>query len=668
MNSTWSPYFDGAMQASCQTRSFAIGPWSFEYANGDLLYIQWNKTEIVRRIYGAVRDESWGTLQPMVTNETFVETSEQISIEFDVSLIRDEIDFHWHGAIRVERDGAITYAFSGLSRSDFRANRIGLCLLHTVDHVVGKRCNYVDGIGLLRAFFFPVSIDPENLASHIASMTYSLDEANDLSIGFSGELFEIEDQRNWIDDSFKTFCRPLSEPRPIEFHAGDTLEQSIALSVVPKHLRSNVASPSNECGVVSKPYAHSLNTLRLGSDLPRNPHPIGLNWESAEAEIDELSWSRLRNLGLAHIRVHLDGDAIESASSLPRFLAIAQRVNAKLEIAVRTTPTNVRRVQEWIAACDGAWVARVMLYSSDAWNTSSELAKAWRDGLNASNQLSELRKMPLFVGTLANFTELNRDRSAIRYGDGVCYSVQPQEHAFDNLSLVETAKVIGQTVESARALAPDMPIAVTPITLRKRVNPYGAAPAENVERGLPLTVDPRQMSLLGAGWTVSALKYLSEAGVGSSTWYEPIGWKGVMESPRGSRNALLFPSTPGMLYPIYYVLREWCRWSGATLIATQSSDRLRFDGAACRYAGETRVMVANLRSEPMVVSIEWSGLQGNSYQTNVRHLDCYSLLDFDSVLAGGNVTLALDSAVEIPLKPFAIAFLSIKEVPHAIAS
>ena len=29
-----------------------------------------------------------------------------------------------------------------------------------------------------------------------------------------GDAFEMEDQRNWADASFKTYVRPLSKPRP----------------------------------------------------------------------------------------------------------------------------------------------------------------------------------------------------------------------------------------------------------------------------------------------------------------------------------------------------------------------------------------------------------------------------------------------------------------------
>ena len=50
-------------------------------------------------------------------------------------------------------------------------------------------------------------------------------------------------------------------------------------------------------------------------------------------------------------------------------------------------------------------------------------------------------------------------------------SLNPQVHAFDNASLVETLEAQKWTVESARKFVGGLPISVSPITLRPRFNP-----------------------------------------------------------------------------------------------------------------------------------------------------------------------------------------------------
>ena len=47
-----------------------------------------------------------------------------------------------------------------------------------------------------------------------------------------GETFEMEDQRNWSDGSYKTHCRPLSKPMPHELKERDLLTQSVRLELI----------------------------------------------------------------------------------------------------------------------------------------------------------------------------------------------------------------------------------------------------------------------------------------------------------------------------------------------------------------------------------------------------------------------------------------------------
>ena len=42
-------------------------------------------------------------------------------------------------------------------------------------------------------------------------------------ISMSGATFEMEDQRQWLDASFKTYCNRLSDPHPYLVSAGQTL-------------------------------------------------------------------------------------------------------------------------------------------------------------------------------------------------------------------------------------------------------------------------------------------------------------------------------------------------------------------------------------------------------------------------------------------------------------
>src|SRR5207253_728339 len=100
----------------------------------------------------------------------------------------------------------------------------------------------------------------------------------------------------------------------------------------------------------------------------------------------------------------------------------------------------------------------------------------------------------------------------------------PQVHATDVTSLIETFDGQAWTVLSARELMKDRELAVGPVTIRPRFNPDLVGPERPTDPGeLPYQVDPRQMSLFGACWTAASIKALSEAGVDSLTYYETTG-------------------------------------------------------------------------------------------------------------------------------------------------
>src|SRR5690349_22238810 len=44
-----------------------------------------------------------------------------------------------------------------------------------------------------------------------------------------GDTFEMEDQRNWTDASYKTYVRPLGLPFPYRLSAGETIEQAVEI-------------------------------------------------------------------------------------------------------------------------------------------------------------------------------------------------------------------------------------------------------------------------------------------------------------------------------------------------------------------------------------------------------------------------------------------------------
>jgi hypothetical protein len=135
----------------------------------------------------------------------------------------------------------------------------------------------------------------------------------------------------------------------------------------------------------------------------------------------------------------------------------------------------------------------------------------------------------------------------------MAFSLNPQVHAFDDLSLTENLEGQPETIQSARQFCVTG-LYVSPVTLRPRSNPGAATlPLEQSDR-LPFSVDPRQRTLFGAAWTVGSLaRLLPASGIESLTYYEAIGWKGVMESEQGNPRPDQFESSPSEIFPVYHV-------------------------------------------------------------------------------------------------------------------
>ena len=128
----------------------------------------------------------------------------------------------------------------------------------------------------------------------------------------------------------------------------------------------------------------------------------------------------------------------------------------------------------------------------------------------------------------------------------VTFTINPQVHAFDNLSIMECISAQTDVVRSAQAMIGERPLVVGPITLRQQWNPNAtSAPPEPGPDVLPSSVDPRQLSLFAAAWTVGSLKRMMDEGVDAVTYFELQGWKGLIEAREHLTRRELVPVRSG---------------------------------------------------------------------------------------------------------------------------
>jgi D-apionolactonase len=339
----------------------------------------------------------------------------------------------------------------------------------------------------------------------------------------------------------------------------------------------------------------------------------------------------------------------------------ASALGVALEVALIVSDDAETELQSFIEllrseATEKPEIARWLVFHSDEKSTTDPWIQLARRHLQAYTP-----DVKVYGGTNAYFTELNRGRPNVEVVDGVCYSINPQVHAFDNRSLVETLQAHAATVESARQFTGTLPLAISPVTLKPRFNPNATGAVPDPPPGtLPEQVDVRQMSLFGAGWTLGSIKYLAESRVEHATYYETTGWRGVMETEAGSAVPDKFRSLPGSVFPLFHVLADVADFAEGEVIPTRSSDPLRVESLMLAQGDRRRLMVANLTAEPQRVV-----LADQASRLNVRRLEesnaIHAMLKPEAYRADpGQEVSTTGGRYELRLSPFEVVRLDEK--------
>ncbi len=539
----------------------------FDPETAALRYLRLGKTEVLRGIYAAVRDKNWGTVPFELKNLSLKQQEDSFILDFDSVHLQNDIHFVWHGCITGKPDGTVSFHFNGEAKSSFRRNRIGFCVLHPMD-AAGAACTIEHTDGRHSKGNFPLTISAQQPFLNIRSISHELANGLRAKVTLKGDTFEMEDQRNWTDASFKTYCTPLDDPFPVLVKKGEKLTQTITVET-----RGNAkADKENEA---------TLNFSLTGqsTSLP----DIGLG--GTQRALDFVELYRLKQLKVAHLRVDLNLQQ-EYTLYLEQKISEATELACKLELAIHLSANTAAELQALKQRLHhrNVPIVRILIFHHDEKSTSKQTLELAR---------SYLEDYVLVGGSNAFFTELNRERPDPNALDLVTYSLNPQVHAFDDASLVETLPAQAVTVASAETFCGAKPIILSPITFKMRFNPNATDDSSlNVEQ----QIDKRQHSLFGAAWTLGSLKYLLQTNVVSLTYFETAGKLGLMPDSK-------------TVYPLYHVFADLAEYHQAEVMLSCSSHPLLIEGLCLRQGNKHRYMFTNFTTE--IQHIRLDGLTGN---------------------------------------------------------
>lgn len=515
------------------TREYSIGDLQVTVDGIDLRDIRWQGVEAIRRIYPVFQDRNWTNRLFRIDECTVDANADLITIKASGTGSFDAEPLRWRVQARMTAAG-IDYHFTADPESSFLRNRLGLCVLHPMA-AAGSDCRveHVDGTETVAVF--PDAISPHQPFVDIRAITHALPNGGSATVRMTGDTFEMEDHRNWTDASFKTYCTPIALPFPVAVTPGAPIQQHVSVTFTPG---SPAADPQ------SAPI-----TIRLDPQFTELPR-LGTCLNAENPVLSDAQVNLVSNLNLDHLRIDLDPRAVDAAHTLAAAAQSASRVGARLRVCTichdpgelqvfASTPSEITSLID-------CWY----IFSTEHKVTPAEWGPLARTALGPG--FDDVR---LGGGTNLYFTELNREPPDSLAFDVLNFSMNPQVHAFDDRTLIQNAMTQQVVAANAAAMTEPAELSVAPITLRPRFNPNATDPASDVSNTpLPSDVDARQHTYFAANWAAMSIKYLAAANcVDVATYFEAVGWKGLMESEGGSFDPANFPTEAGELFSVWQV-------------------------------------------------------------------------------------------------------------------
>ena len=600
----------------------AAGDLSLLVDGVDLRRVILGGVPVMDRVFVAIRDVDWGTLPPTLEAPWDVETdpvSGRVDLVFRVRHDGAGIRFGWQGRISVGPGPRLSMEMDGMAEAAFRYARIGLCALLPASSMAGRPIVSRGDQGASRQDVLPERIGPQLIVDGVdqplvpafRDLDVALPDAL-LHLAFEGDEFELEDQRNWTDDSFKAYSLMAGEAYPRAARPGQAIRQRLTLTV------ASLASEAQEPGaslpapaviLVGDPSPRA--TVHLTDESLHWP-AFGLGAATEGPPLDDAEAAALRSLGLDHVRVDVRPGGPDWQHALRRGVLDARAVGAGLELALSLDEEGLVHLPRIRGLVDDVPVARVLVFHRVTQGTATTPPGWLARAREASDLLTSDTRW--IIGTDGDFAEINRDRPAPGgedAADGVCYAMNPQIHASDEMSMAETLPVQGETVVTARTWFPGGDVCVTPVTLRQRFNPAALveqgpndrSPDATTDDTLPTGVDLRQRSLFGAAWTLGSIASLTSAGVTAATWHQTAGWRGLVERSHPPTRPGWGRVIPGEVYPMYLMfvdISDRRAWIPVRCVIGSGRDVVAL---GMRAGTRSRILLANLAPTPKEVRV-----------------------------------------------------------------
>ncbi|MGO7332355.1 D-apionate lactonase [Rhizobium leguminosarum] len=565
------------------------GKLEADLTNGNLRTIRYDGTEVLRAISYLVRDRDWGTYSPEITDLRIEQSDNRFAVAYRA---RCEGPDDTRLVIDVRITGSadrLDFEAEAITETGFETNRCGFCILHPIVGVAGSPATVEHVDGRIVATRFPDVIEPWQPFKDMRAITHAIMPDVQAECRMEGDTFEMEDQRNWSDASYKTYVRPLALPWPYQIAANQPVRQKTSLVI--RDIGGSTRHP---------PAAASGGAIKLELGARTSTMPdIGVIVTPEEADATLSAKSVLSEIAPQELLFHFDPSAGHGVDALTQFamLAAAHRGRSTLEIALPCTSSPSSEVAEIAHQMRLAeFRPDAIMISPSVDRQSTPPGSTWPECPPLDEVYTAARAafpgIRIGGGMLSYFTELNRKRVPDGQLDFVSHCTNPIVHAADDLSVMQTLEALPFITRSVRAIYGDRPYRIGPSTIPMRQNPYGSRTMDNPSGArVPMANrDPRHNGRFAEAFALGYAIRVLDAGLECLTLSALSGPFGLIAGPAE-------PTEQGGRRPLFNTVRTLSRLAGASWQACVSSSPSEVLSFVARDAAGARLHVVNLTGE-----------------------------------------------------------------------
>jgi D-apionolactonase len=337
--------------------------------------------------------------------------------------------------------------------------------------------------------------------------------------------------------------------------------------------------------------SQKVNNIILFPELTYSIPPIGIGQSTRKETLTENEITLLRKVPFDHYRIDLYLFEKSWEAKAGRGLIECRELGYPAELALFFDENAEKEAADFIKWSNSAKEIFAIIH---LFHRICQSSPDWLIEKVVPKLRKHLPHTALSCGTNSNFAQLNRNRINSDKADIVSYSIHPQEHASDNLTIIENIDAQKYTVESAIKLFPGKKIWISPVTIQRRFN----ANIENFEKcqvgsQLPAQVDCRLMSLLGAAWTAGSLKKIVCAGAGGITFYETAGERGIIQGDYPTRWPEIFFAANGMIFPSFFIFKYILGNKTFRILKSESDAPLKIDQIILSDGLKIKMIIVN---------------------------------------------------------------------------